>query len=181
MKLTKYLEISIVAFAACCMLGFISPVVAQTAPAKGGVAAQHQLDLAAARAERKAIVGANMHLNAQEAKAFWPLYDKYEAKMDKIEDRHAREIKEYADNYDTLTNNDATRKLDEVMSIRQADLDTQKEFIPKFRAALSAVQVTRFFQIDSKLRAMVQCQIARMVPLAHPSAQGEPESTGQSN
>jgi len=30
--------------------------------------------------------------------------------------------------------------------------------------------VTRFFQIDNKLRALVQCQIAQIVPLAQPSA-----------
>jgi hypothetical protein len=29
--------------------------------------------------------------------------------------------------------------------------------------------VTRFFQIDSKLRALVQCQIAQIVPLAQPA------------
>ena len=72
---------------------------------------------------------------------------------------------------------DATQKLNEVMSIAQARLDVQKSYIPKFRAAMSSIMVTRFFQIDNKLRAMVQCDVAKMVPLAQPS---QPEATKSS-
>lgn len=131
---------------------------------------QKQLDIAAARAERKAIVGQNMDFTAEQAKAFWPLYDKYEARMDKIEDRHIREIKDFARHYATLTEGDAAKKLDETMAIAEARLNVQKEYIPKFRAVLPQVKVTRFFQIDNKLRALVQCQIAQMVPLAQSAA-----------
>jgi hypothetical protein len=145
--------------------GFFSSAMAQ-----GDVKSQKQLDIAAARAERKATVGENMHLSPAEAKVFWPLYDRYEAGMDKIEDRHIREIKDYIANYRHLTDDDAARKLDQVMSIQEARLELQKAYIPKFRAVLSQIKVTRFFQIDNKLRAMVQCGIAEMVPVAEPGA-----------
>src|SRR5271163_4981449 len=128
---------------------------------------QKQLDIAAARAERKATVGANMNLSTDEAAKFWPVYDAYEAKMDKIEDRHVREVRDYAARYDTLTDADAAKKLDQVMAIAQARLDVQKEFIPKFRDAISQIKVTRFFQIDNKIQALIQCDIAQLVPLAH--------------
>ena len=71
------------------------------------------------------------------------------------------------------TQDTAKAKLDEVISVEQARLDVQKEYIPKFRAAISQVKTTRFFQIDNKLHALVQCQIAQLVPLAH-SASGTP-------
>jgi Spy/CpxP family protein refolding chaperone len=125
------------------------------------------IDLAAAHAERKAAVNDSMHLTPAEAKAFWPLYDEYEAKMDKIEERHIKEVHEYAKHYATLTDADAKAKLDEVIAIQQATLDTEKEYIPKFRAVISEIKTTRFFQIDSKLRALVQCDLAQSIPLAH--------------
>lgn len=168
MRLVKNLGV-IATVAVLWMLGSISPTMAQT-----GIASQKQLDIAAARAERKAIVGQNMNLTGDERKAFWPLYDEYETQMDKIEDRHVREVKDFVANYQTLTDDDATRKLDEVMSITQARLDVQKAYIPKFRAALSSIKVTRFFQIDNKLRAMVQCNLAQMIPLAQAPAGNEP-------
>jgi len=135
---------------------------------------QQRLDIAAARAQRKAIVGQNMYLTEPQAKVFWPLYDAYERRMDKIEDRHIREINNYVASYKNLTDASANQKLDEVLSIQQARLQTQQEYVPKFRAVLPGVLVTRFFQIDNKLRAMVQCNIAQIVPLAQPpsSAQG---------
>jgi len=147
-----------VASLAVCMLGLSLSASAQTS--------QKQLDIAAARAQRKATVGANMNLSADEAARFWPVYDAYEAKMDRIEDRHVKELKDFAAKYTNFTDADAKKKLDEVIAIQQARLDVQKEFIPQFRAVVSQVKVTRFYQIDNKIQALIQCDIAQLVPLA---------------
>ena len=149
-------------------LGLGAPALAQS-----GAPSQKQLDIAAARAQRKATVGANMNLTADESAKFWPVYDAYEAKMDAIEDRHVRELKDFAAKYNNLTDADAAKKLDEVVAIQQGRLDVQKEFIPRFRAAIPGVKVTRFFQIDNKIQALIQCDIAQLVPLAHTAAEGQ--------
>ena len=147
-----------------------APASAQTPPNS-----QKQLDIAAARAQRKATVGSNMSLTPEEAVKFWPVYDAYEAKMDRVEDRHVKELKDFAAKYENLSDEDAAKKLDEVLAIQQARLDVQKNFVPKFRAAIPSVKVTRFFQIDNKIQALIQCDIAQLVPLAHPAG----ESQGQ--
>ncbi len=149
------------AIAFACAIGFSTPASAQP-----GATSQRQLDMAAARASRKATVGANMNLTPDEASKFWPVYDGYEGKMDKIEDRHIAELKAFAKNYTNLSEADAAKKLDEVMDIAQARLDVQKEFVPKFRGVIPQVKVTRFFQIDNKIRALIQCSLAQLVPLA---------------
>jgi hypothetical protein len=132
---------------------------------------QKQLDIAAARAQRKATVGANMNLTPDEASKFWPVYDAYEKRMDSIEDRHVKELKDFAAKYNSFTDADAKKKLDEVLAIQQARLDVQKEFVPQFRDVVSQVKVTRFYQIDNKIQALIQCDIAQLVPLA--AAPGE--------
>src|SRR5579871_2580960 len=144
----------------------VTCVLASTAAAQNNPPSQKQLDIAALRAQRKAVIGANMKLTPEQAKAFWPLYEQYEDAMDKVDKRHAREIKEYAKNYQNLTDAQANQKLDEVMQVAQDRINVQKRFIPKFRAALPGITVTRFFQVDNKLHALVQCQIAQLVPLA---------------
>ncbi|MBF6569854.1 MAG: hypothetical protein IVW54_13370 [Candidatus Binataceae bacterium] len=134
---------------------------------------QSKLDLAAAKAERKALIGENMDLTPAEGKKFWPLYDRYEAAMDQVDKRHAAEIRAYAKAYQNMTGADAKAKLDEVIAVQQARLNVQKQYIPKFRAAISEIKTTRFFQIDNKLHALIQCQIAQLVPLigsAQPTA-----------
>lgn len=105
MSAIKYLAAG-AALAIVCSLGLVHPAAAQTSSTPGK--SQRQLDIAAARADRKAIVGANMNLTEAQAKAFWPLYDAYEARMDKLDDRHAAEVKAYAEHYQTLTDADAT-------------------------------------------------------------------------
>lgn len=138
-----------------------------TASAQNPPVSQKQLDIAAARAERKATVADNMNLTPDEASRFWPVYDAYEAKMNRIEDRHVRELKEFAASYNNLTDADAKRKLDEVIAIQQARLDVQKEFIPRLLAVIPQIKVTRFYQIDNKIQALIQCDLAQLVPLAH--------------
>ena len=147
-----------------CTLGLSAPASAQTS--------QKQLDIAAARAQRKATVGANMNLTPDEASRFWPVYDAYEKRMDSIEDRHVRELKEFAKKYNNFTDADAKKKLDEVIAIQQARLDVQKEFIPQFQAVIPQVKVTRFYQIDNKIQALIQCDIAQLVPLAPAPGEG---------
>jgi hypothetical protein len=161
--------IFVLALAIC---GAATATRAQNGGPQSPRSSQQQLDIAAARAQRKAIVGQNMYLTDAQARDFWPLYEAYEKRMDKIEDRHIREIKNYVDSYRNLTDASANQKLDEVMAIQQARLQTQQEYVPKFRAVLPGVIVTRFFQIDNKMRAMVQCNIAQMVPLAQSPSSG---------
>ncbi len=159
MRVARYLGAWVVMAAMVTMLGAVA--VAQENPPS-----QKQLDIAAISAQRKAVVGANMKLTPEEAKAFWPLYNQYESAMDKVDKRHAQEIKDYAKNYQNLTDAQANQKLDAVLQVNQDRLDVQKEYVPKFRAALPGITVTRFFQVDNKLHALVQCQIAQLVPLA---------------
>lgn len=147
--------------------------IAASDAGNGQSQSQDQMDIAAARADRRALVSDNMNLTKEQASKFWPVYDAYEAKMDRIEKRHVAEVHAFAAHYETLTDTDADKKLDEVMAIRQAQLDVQKEFIPKFRAAVSSIETTRFFQIDNKLHALVQCELAKALPLARPGATHE--------
>ena len=139
-----------------CALG-IAPSFAQTS--------QKQLDIAAAHAQRKATVGANMNLTPAEATKFWPVYDAYEAKMDKLEARHVKELKDFADKYENLSDADAGKKLEEVTAIQQGRLDIQKEFVPKFRDAIPGVKVTRFYQIDNKMDAVIRYDLASQIPV----------------
>jgi hypothetical protein len=138
---------------------------AGSAIAQSNAPSQRQLDMAAARASRKAVFGANMALSDKEAAAFWPVFDQYEAAMDKVDDRHVKEVQSYAKVYKTMTDADARTKLDEVLAVQQARLDVQKDYVAKFRAVIPDMKVTRFFQIDNKIHAMVQCDLAQMIPL----------------
>ena len=55
------------------------------------------------RAQRKEVVAQNMTLTADEAAKFWPIFDQYRKEAIKPNDERWAVIKDYAANYNTMT------------------------------------------------------------------------------
>ena len=60
------------------------------------------------RDQKKQLVAANLPLNGDEAAAFWPLYDSYTQETIKINDQRYALVKQYAANYNTMTDEQAS-------------------------------------------------------------------------
>jgi len=59
------------------------------------------------RSEQKQLIAANMPLTDAEAQKFWPMYEQYDAEKVKINDDKLLVIKDYAANFENLTDNQA--------------------------------------------------------------------------
>jgi len=136
--------------------------------------AQERSDIAIDRAQiqsdRQAITAANLLLTEGEAKAFWPKYREYRGDMQKLGDRLVEIFLDYAQNYETLSDAQATAMLDECIAIQKDEIKVKSEWIPKFRKILQPKDVTRFFQIDNKLDAILRCDAADQIPLVESNA-----------
>src|SRR5580692_7228639 len=64
------------------------------------------------RSNKKQQVAANLVLTDAEATKFWPVYDQYAAEMTKIGDQKYALIKDYAQNYGSLTDAQAKSLID---------------------------------------------------------------------
>jgi len=124
------------------------------------------LTRAAIQVRRQALVTVVMDLGPKEADVFWPLYREYRAEMAKVNDRFVKLLLGYLDNYDTLTDDAASRLLDEYLSIDRARNSVKSKYVPRFGKLIPAKQVARFFQIDNKLDAVINAELAQLVPLA---------------
>jgi len=120
---------------------------------------------AAIRAEKKVLIAENMQLTESEAKAFWPVYDEYETALKGIGDRSVKLIENYATIYQVMTDDGAAKLLKEFMSIQGDRLKLQESYLPKFQKVLPAVKVARFYQIENKIRAVVDYDVASEIPL----------------
>src|SRR4029077_10574830 len=56
---------------------------------------------------KKQLIAANLTLTDAEATKFWPVYEQYSAEFGKINDTRTALIKEYADGYGSLTDQQA--------------------------------------------------------------------------
>lgn len=126
---------------------------------------QMQLTREAAKANKKLLVSKNMSLTEEEAKSFWHVYEEYQQALSQINERIGKAIKGYAENYKSLTDERAKGLLDESIAIEEDRLTLQKSYISKFSKVLQPKQVTRYYQIENKLFAIMRFDLARGIPL----------------
>jgi hypothetical protein len=120
------------------------------------------------RAERKKVVAANMTLTETEATKFWPLYDRYIAETVKVNDVRYALLKEYAQNYQTVSGEQAESFIRRWLALDQDNTQLRLKFIPEFEKVVSNQKTAMFFQIDRRVAMMIELQLASQVPLVKP-------------
>jgi hypothetical protein len=117
------------------------------------------------QADRKLVVAANMNLTDAEAKAFWPIYQEYQTKLTQINQRTGKLIGEYARNYPNMTNELAQKLLKESMAVEKERMALKELLMPKLLKALPAIKAARYYQIENKIQAVLQYELADSIPL----------------
>ena len=120
------------------------------------------------RAERRQIVAANLPLSTEESAKFWPVYDQYIAEEVKVNDARFALIKEYAANYTTMTDAKAAEYIRRTMDIDKALIDLRVKYIPIIEKVLPMRKTAMFFQIDRRVRLMIDLQLVGQIPLISP-------------
>lgn len=117
--------------------------------------------------DRREIVKKNMLLTQTEAATFWPLYDDYRKDMRKLDDRRTRLITDFAAHRNAMSEDEGARLTKEALSIEEDKVEVRQDHVKKMSKDLSARTVARFFQIDAKLDAIVNAELAARIPLIH--------------
>ena len=119
------------------------------------------------RAGFRDVIGEELLLTDAESDAFWPVYDDYEAVITGIMDRYAGLITRYVDRFNAgdLSNEYADELLEEYFAIRLELLEARRAHIPEFKAILPALKVAQLYQLENKLNAEVDIQLAMAIPL----------------
>lgn len=126
-----------------------------------------QIELArqAANTDRKALLLGNVHFTSGESDAFWPAWKEYRAAMVANGDRMIALIKDFAVNYENMDNLKADKMMTDYFSIKMQDLVIKQNFAKKINNFMPAKKVMRIMQIESKLDAAIQLQLAAEIPL----------------
>jgi hypothetical protein len=117
------------------------------------------------RADKKVVVLAALDLSESEAQGFWPVYNAYQSDMIVHYDRVAKLIGDYAAAYEKMTDETATRLLGEFLSLQADHAALLKRYVPRFQRVLPTRKVARFYQVEHKIRALLDYQFAQDIPL----------------
>jgi hypothetical protein len=142
-------------------------VAGSAAPAHAQAATEIELTRAHIQKARQAIIADAMHLTEDESLAFWPAYRDYRVDMARLGDRLVKVITEFVQTDAALNDEQANRLMTEYLDIKAKDVSVKKKYVGVFRKLLPAPKVARFFQLENKLDAIVNYDLALTIPLAH--------------
>jgi uncharacterized membrane-anchored protein YhcB (DUF1043 family) len=142
------------------MIGFVGSAAAQNTPADNMDIVKEKI-----RTDKKLFIATNMQLTESEAKTFWPIYDAYQSELETLINRKGKLIEKFAANYETLSDDTAKSLLDQNLSIDSDYQKLRQSYLSKIRGVLQDKKVARFYQLESKIHAIVEFEIARRIPL----------------
>jgi hypothetical protein len=121
------------------------------------------------RSQRRKIVAANLPLTETEATKFWPLYDRYRNEMGtKIYDVRYALIKEYAQNYANMTEDQADTFITRWLSLDSDNAQIEERYVPEFEKVISRKKTAMFFQVDRRVTMMFDLKLSELIPLVQP-------------
>ena len=137
----------------------VSPVIGQT------VDDIIEIERSVLKAEKKAIVAENMNFTEDEAAVFWPLYQEFTNEEYRLQTERVKIIKEYAKNYNSLDDIKADDLMSRYLKLKSDEAKFNIKYFKQFKKILPASKVARFFQIENKMNAIVNAELALDIPL----------------
>ena len=117
------------------------------------------------QSDKNQVIADTMKFTDTESTAFWPVYRDYARDQSAIADERLQVIKDYAKNYDGMTDATAKDLSQRSLNIEAKFLNLRQDYWPKFEKALGAKRAAKFYQVDSRLTLMVNLQLASAIPL----------------
>ena len=127
---------------------------------------KEEIDLvqAAFGMDKKAIVADFVQLSDTQKDAFWTLYDEYETKRKEYGRERIELLKQYAEQYMTMTSEQADSWTKKVMELQIKTDKLIATYYEKVKDISDGVVATQFYQIENYILSMIRMQILQEVP-----------------
>ena len=117
------------------------------------------------KVEKKAAVTEAMQLTDAESQPFWNLYNEYQTALYLVQNKRIAIIKDYAENYGSLSDEKADELWIGSMKYKNELLKLKKSYYTKFKKVLSTGKAVRFMQLENKIETLIDAQLALEIPL----------------
>jgi len=115
--------------------------------------------------EKKDLVGKFMDLTSEEGGLFWPIYNAYEAERSGYSSKRIELLYQYANFYETLTNDQAEYWYNDVLKLQKGEIALKKKYNKKMGKALTPLVSLRFFQLEEFIQSEIRSSIIESMPL----------------
>ena len=128
--------------------------------------ADEQVLIKQVQTDRRGVYAEYLKLTDAESKAFWPIYDEYEAQGKKLADRYVALVNDFAAKYDTMTDAEAADILKQRIALERTRLDLRVKYTEKVAKVLPGKKALRYAQLESRIENLTQRNIYSLIPLA---------------
>lgn len=119
----------------------------------------------ASHEERRRLVADHLPLSPAEAARFWPLYEHYQNDLSRVVEQRTEIIAKLGDHYDDMPDAVARQITVDSLELQETRLKLIKSYLPKFAKVLPPRKLARYYQIEARIRAAVDAEIAERIPL----------------
>lgn len=116
------------------------------------------------KTEKKVAIAEVMELSPTESGPFWELYNEYNFEMSKVQNQRVSLIKDFASNYENMTNEKADELWSNLLSYQQKVLKLKKKYYGKFKKIMPAGKAAMYFQAENKIEALINASLAMEIP-----------------
>jgi outer membrane PBP1 activator LpoA protein len=122
---------------------------------------------AAVKADKRGFVASMLALTSTEAKRFWPIYDAFQRNLEANSRRRVVALQALLFRDTAMTNIAAKNLITELMAIDEAEVKARHRLRNRLMRALPPMKAARYLQIEDKVQAARDYDIASTVPLIH--------------
>jgi hypothetical protein len=114
---------------------------------------------------KKELIAANLTLTDRESTEAWQVYEQYSAELSKVNDRRTTILKEYSQEYDTLTDDRADDLIRRWLETDVEQAKLRQHFAGIFRRVLPGKKAATFLQLERRISMMMDVQLTSELPL----------------
>ena len=117
------------------------------------------------RQQKAEILGAVLQLSATDAAKFWPIYEQYDAQLNKLNDLRLANIQEYARNYNQMTGEKADQLIRQALAYRRQRSELLANYYDRVKQGVGPIIAARFVQVEDQLLLIMDLQIDSSLPI----------------
>jgi len=103
------------------------------------------------RAMKVGMITQDINLTESQAEKFWPVYNNFEDERSQI----FRKIRQLSRKDETLTSDDLVKRQDQIMALRQQELDLTKSYKESFLKVISIQQYAKLMDTERRFNQML--------------------------
>ena len=96
-----------------------------------------------------------LDLTPEEAKVFWPVYNNYSDELQTLRKGRLENIQDAKDNFDSMSDADLAKAVDNEINFRQSEIDIIKKYNPQFKKVLPIRKVAKLYKAEEDFKRKI--------------------------